>query len=60
MKKNTVNNLLLLSGIPWIFAAMISEYMRWGYGLGFALIALGIAMRLKDSTADDNEDTDQP
>ena len=30
--------------------------MRWGYALGFAFIALGIAMRIKDSSTEDSEE----
>ena len=30
--------------------------MRWSYALGFAFIALGIAMRIKDSSTEDSEE----
>ena len=30
--------------------------MSWGYALGFAFIALGIAMRIKDSFTEDSEE----
>ena len=35
---------------------MISENMRWGYALGFAFIALGIAMRIKKSISENSEE----
>ena len=35
---------------------MISENMRWGYALGFAFIALGIAMRIKKSTLENSKE----
>jgi hypothetical protein len=30
--------------------------MKWGYALGFAFIALGIAKRIKDSPTEDSEE----
>ena len=30
--------------------------MSWGYALGFAFIALGIAMKIKDSFIEDSEE----
>lgn len=30
--------------------------MKWAYALGFAFIALGIALRIKDSPTDDSEE----
>ena len=47
MKKINPSYLFYFAGILWLFAGMISENMRWGYALGFAFIALGIAMRIK-------------
>ena len=55
MKKLNPSNLLFFAGILWLFAGIISEDMRWGYALGFAFIALGIAMRIKDSSTEDSE-----
>ena len=55
MKKLNPSYLLYFAGILWIFAGIISEDMRWGYALGFAFIALGIAMRIKDSFTESNE-----
>ena len=56
MKKLNLSYLFYLSGILWLFAGIISENMRWGYALGFAFIALGIAMRIKDSSTEDSEE----
>ena len=56
MKKLNPSNLLLFAGILWLFAGIISEDMRWAYALGFAFIALGIAMRIKDSSTEDSEE----
>ena len=56
MKKNLVSSCFLFSGILWLFAGIISEDMRWGYALGFAFIALGIAMRIKNSSIEDSEE----
>ena len=56
MKKLNPSYLFFFAGILWLFAGIISEDMRWGYALGFAFIALGIAMRIKDSPTEDNED----
>jgi len=47
MKKLNPSYLFYFAGILWIFAGIISENMSWGYPLGFAFIALGIAMRIK-------------
>ena len=55
MKKINPSYLFFFAGILWIFAGIISEDMRWGYALGFAFIALGIAMRIKDSSTEDSE-----
>ena len=55
MKKLKPFNLLFFAGILWLFAGIISEDMRWGYALGSAFIALGIAMRIKDSSTEDSE-----
>ena len=54
MKKINISYLFYFSGILWLFAGIISENMRWGYALGFAFIALGIAMRIKDSSTEDS------
>jgi hypothetical protein len=51
-----VSSLFLFSSILWLFAGIISEDMRWAYALGFAFIALGIAMRIKDSSTEDSEE----
>ena len=32
--------------------------MKWGYALGFAFIALGIAKRIKDSPTEDSDEND--
>ena len=56
MKKLNPSNLFYFAGILWLFAGIISEDMRWGYALGFAFIALGIAMRIKDSYTEDSEE----
>jgi len=55
MKKLKPFNLLFFAGILWLFAGIISEDMRWGYALGFAFIALGIAKRIKDSPTEEGE-----
>ena len=54
MKKLNLSYLFYLSGILWLFAGIISENMRWGYALGFAFIALGIAMRIKKSISENS------
>ena len=56
MKKLNPSNLLLFAGILWLFAGIISEDMRWAYALGFAFIALGIAMRIKKTTPENSEE----
>jgi hypothetical protein len=56
MKKLNPTYLFYFAGILWIFAGIISEDMRWGYALGFAFIALGIAMRIKNSSTEDSEE----
>ena len=56
MKKLNPSYLLFFAGILWLFVGIISEDMRWGYALGFAFIALGIAMRIKDSFTEDSEE----
>ena len=56
MKKLNPENLFYFAGILWLFAGVISEEMRWGYALGFAFIALAIAMRIKDSSIEDSEE----
>ena len=48
MKNINPSYLFYFAGILWIFAGIISEDMKWGYALGFAFIALGIAKRIKD------------
>ncbi len=55
MKKLNPTYLFYFAGILWIFAGIISEDMRWGYALGFAFIALGIAMKIKNSPTEDSE-----
>ena len=55
MKKINASYLLFFAGITWIFVGIISEDMKWGYSLGIAFIALGIAMRIKDSSIEDIE-----
>ena len=56
MKKLNPSYLFYFTGILWLFAGMISENMRWGYALGFAFIALGIAMRIKKSISENSEE----
>ena len=56
MKRINPSHLFYFAGILWLFAGMISENMRWGYSLGFAFIALGIAMRIKKSTPENSEE----
>ena len=56
MKKINPSYLFYFAGILWLFAGMISENMRWGYALGFAFIALGIAMRIKKSTSENSKE----
>ena len=56
MKKLNHSYLFYFAGILWLFAGMISENMRWGYALGFAFIALGIAMRIKKTTPENSEE----
>ena len=56
MKKLNPSYLFYFAGILWLFAGMISENMRWGYALGFAFIALGIAMRIKKSTSENSKE----
>ena len=56
MKKLNPSNLFYFAGILLLFAGIISEDMRWGSALGFAFIALGIAMRIKDSYTEDSEE----
>ena len=56
MKKINPSYLFYFAGILWLFAGMISENMRWGYALGFAFIALGIAMRIKKSISENSEE----
>ena len=56
MKKINPSYLFYFAGILWLFAGMISENMRWGYALGFAFIALGIAMRIKKSIPENSEE----
>ena len=56
MKKLNPTYLFYFAGILWIFAGIISEDMRWGYALGFAFIALGIAMKIKNSPTEDSEE----
>ena len=56
MKKINPSYLFYLAGIIWLFAGIISENMRWSYALGFAFIALGIAMRIKKSTSENSEE----
>jgi len=54
MKKFNPSYLLIFAGILWLFAGIISEDMSWGYALGFAFIALGIAMKIKNSFIEDS------
>jgi hypothetical protein len=56
MKKINPSYLFYFAGILWLFAGMISENMRWGYALGFAFIALGIAMRIKKSNLENSKE----
>ena len=56
MKKINRSYLFYFAGIFWLFAGIISENMRWSYALGFAFIALGIAMRIKKSTSENSEE----
>ena len=55
MKKLNPSYLFYFAGILCLFAGIISEDMKWGYALGFAFIALGIAMRIKDPSKEDIE-----
>ena len=48
--------LIFFAGILWLFVGITSENMSWGYALGFAFIALSIAMRIKDSFIEDSEE----
>ena len=56
MKKINPSYLFYFAGILWLFAGIISENMRWSYALGFAFIALGIAMRIKKTTPENSEE----
>ena len=56
MKKLNPSYLFYFAGILWIFAGIISKNMSWGYPLGFAFIALGIAMRIKKSISENSEE----
>ena len=56
MKILNPSYLLFLAGILWLMAGIISKDMRWSYALGFAFIALGIAMRIKKSTSENSEE----
>ena len=56
MNKFNPSYLFFFAGILWLFAGIISEDMGWGYALGFAFIALGIAMKIKDSFIEDSEE----
>ena len=56
MKKINPSYLFYFAGILWLFAGIISENMRWSYALGFAFIALGIAMRIKKPTSENSEE----
>ena len=56
MKRINPSYLFYFAGILWLFAGIISENMRWSYALGFAFIALGIAMRIKKSTSENSEE----
>ena len=56
MKTFNPSYLFFFAGIIWLFVGLISEDMSWGYALGFAFIALGIAMRIKDSFTEDSEE----
>ena len=46
--------LIFFAGILWLFVGITSENMSWGYALGFAFIALGIAMKIKNSFIEDS------
>ena len=56
MNKLTPSHLFFSGGILWLFAGIISEDMSWGYALGFAFIALGIAMTIKGSFTEYSEE----
>ena len=56
MKKINPSYLFYFAGILWLFAGIMSENMRWSYALGFAFIALGIAMRIKKTTPETSEE----
>ena len=56
MKNINPSYLFYFAGILWIFAGIISEDMKWGYALGFAFIALGIAMKIKVTSTEDSEE----
>ena len=56
MKKLNASYLYYFAGIFWIYAGLIREDMRWSYALGFAFIALGIAMRIKKTTPENSEE----
>jgi len=56
VKKFIIRNLLLFAGILWISVGIISDDMGWGYSLGFAFIALDIAIRIKDSYTENTEE----
>ena len=56
MEKLNPSYLLYFAGILWLFAGIMSENMRWSYALGFAFIALGIAMRIKKTTPENSEE----
>ena len=56
MKKINSSYLFYYAGILWLFTGIINENMRWSYVLGFAFIALGIAMRIKKSTSENREE----
>ena len=56
MKKIIPSYLFYFAGLLWLIAGIISEEMKWSYALGFAFIALGVAMRIKDSMIKDSEE----
>ena len=56
MKKLNPSYLFFFAGIFWFFAGIMSEDMNWSYALGFAFIALAIAMKIKDSFIEDSEE----
>ena len=56
MKKNLASNLFLFSGILTLLSGMISEDKSLGLPLGCAFIALGIAMRIRDSSTEDSKE----